>query len=590
MTYHRSIQLSVMLVTLSIASAQKPEPPPKLTASQLAAQIQGRDLSVDPLRVQDSSFELLAQPFVPLGNAVLRVRFHRLEDSRPVPRKLAIALDNVQQQAWLRDDGGFPDSQPSDGLYSAIIPVDLARILDRRLRAEKAQLLRNGFAFVSPFDGRQKLSPRDFLVPGRLDLLPGKVIPSGGFGLPTLIQQRSLIATHTSVINDPGRTYRPCPVPTGNPNGKWTFKYLMQQMANTPLTGVTAEQLARNWVDTFGAGQAVNGQTVTPRPRLQEFILDPWIAASGGPKAPLNLDLAPFELIAIVNRVDLRTNTVYGGGGIGELRFVFSVLNNCSPDGLTVIFEFGVPRTGCGAARNWAQQWAELPPMPSAAYNNALEAITEQVVVAGAAPGKPAGSALNQLRTNERIEFPSPVDDDWQMREYKLVHSASGLRLASATVALTPADSYNGGGTSGLLMRDYINSNEASFLLERHQIPLTYPGMPATPFRGVGPVNLFGGTLWNPAGVFNNNARHKFALNTCSGCHSERETGTRFRHIAPGTPVRLSGFLTGTTVTDPVDGTMRDFNDLERRAADLEALLGTACLLSGIRFAVKASH
>ena len=54
--------------------------------------------------------------------------------------------------------------------------------------------------------------------------------------------------------------------------------------------------------------------------------------------------------------------------------------------------------------------------------------------------------------------------------------------------------------------------------------------------------------------------------------------------------MRLSGFLTGTTVTDPVDGTMRDFNDLERRAADLEALLGTDCLLSGIRFAVKASH
>jgi hypothetical protein len=578
-------RLTGFLLVFFSAFAQTPEPPPKLTADQLAAQIRGRDLAADPLHVQESSFQLLGNP-LPAGNAIMNLRFHRLEQA--TPRKLAIALDRVEQQAWLRDDGVFPDTQASDGLYRAVIPVDLAQLLQRRLKAERAQLLRNGFARVSPFEGRRKLKPRDFLVPGPLDLMPGRNVPFGGFGFAALVPQRSLIATHASVAGDLNRTYSPCPAPTGNPNGKWTFKYLMQQMANTPVTGVTAEQLTRAWVDTFGIGQPVNGQFVAARPRLKQFILDPWIAASGGPLAPLNLDLAPFELIGIVNRVDLRNNSLYGGRGtIGELRFVFSVLEpgTCNREGFRVIFEYGVPGTGCSAAKNWAQQWANLPVMPSPAYNAALEAITEQVVVAGAVPLKPGGSALNQLRTNERYEGMAPEDDDWQLREYKL-KSLPGLHLESATVVRTPAGSYNV--ADKLLLRDYINNNEANFLLERQNIPLTYPAPPPDkPFRGAQALNFIF-FFWDPTGVFNGEARHKFALNTCNGCHTKSETDADFVHMSAGGV--LSGFMTGVTVADPVDGTLRDFNDLERRAADMEELLGTSCVLGAAKFTVKGPH
>ena len=51
----------------------------------------------------------------------------------------------------------------------------------------------------------------------------------------------------------------------------------------------------------------------------------------------------------------------------------------------------------------WANAWHALGalPFPSEEYNAALQAITERFAGRGAMPGRPNGSALNQLRTNE---------------------------------------------------------------------------------------------------------------------------------------------------------------------------------------------
>jgi hypothetical protein len=70
-------------------------------------------------------------------------------------------------------------------------------------------------------------------------------------------------------------------------------------------------------------------------------------------------------------------------------------------------------------------------------------------------------------------------------------------------------------------------------------------------------------------------ARHKFSLNTCNGCHAG-ETATEFTHIsnrAAGQPAQLSLFLRGGTVRDPVTLISRPFDDLGRRAQDLETLV-----------------
>ncbi len=86
--------------------------------------------------------------------------------------------------------------------------------------------------------------------------------------------------------------------------------------------------------------------------------------------------------------------------------------------------------------------------------------------------------------------------------------------------------------------------------------------------------------FWTATGISSNEVRHKFSLNTCNGCHG-RETRTLFTHVkegAFGTPVGLSGFLTGTTVEDPVDpSTSRTFGDLARRAVVLDRLANSAC-------------
>jgi hypothetical protein len=77
------------------------------------------------------------------------------------------------------------------------------------------------------------------------------------------------------------------------------------------------------------------------------------------------------------------------------------------------------------------------------------------------------------------------------------------------------------------------------------------------------------------------------SLNTCNGCHNI-ETGATFRQVVPnafGTPAFLSGFLTGTVITDPAEipGTWH-FADLQRRALDLAELVNSPCLLSPFHF------
>jgi hypothetical protein len=80
---------------------------------------------------------------------------------------------------------------------------------------------------------------------------------------------------------------------------------------------------------------------------------------------------------------------------------------------------------------------------------------------------------------------------------------------------------------------------------------------------------------WFAPGV-NDEARHQFAINTCNGCHSGRETGTGFLHLVPrppGAESPRSRWLTGTIIDDPATGEPRLFDDLGRRKADLKSIV-----------------
>ena len=71
-------------------------------------------------------------------------------------------------------------------------------------------------------------------------------------------------------------------------------------------------------------------------------------------------------------------------------------------------------------------------------------------------------------------------------------------------------------------------------------------------------------------------ARHRFARNTCNGCHTFSETAGAEFNIRPRFPfqeAQLSGFLLGGDVNDFQAGVIRHFNELGRRGRILHDLV-----------------
>jgi len=353
-------------------------------------------------------------------------------------------------------------------------------------------------------------------------------------------------------------------------SGVWTFKHLMESMAPSPAQ---APEMVRQMFSTWLSDQTVNAQTIVARPAIAGLVLDPWL--NGG--TTLDLSRAPLRLLAIVNRVDLRN---LSQGKAGEGRFVFGVLDSEGlPTQFTLILEYRLPATTEAQVLSWANLWHELGALElgSAAYNTKLAQITERFAGRNAEPGRVNGSALSQLRSNEvALSFP------WELREFVLSPTDGFLR--PDTVKLTPNSSF----MNQSIVATFINQNQAAIIAERHVVPDTFDGVP---FLGASSLNDL--EHWNAPGINSNEARHKFSLNTCNGCHGSKETGTVFLQINPrsaGEEAILAGFLTGIDVTDPVDSsTVRHLDDLERRALDMEALLCSTPSAGGVSIAASSS-
>jgi hypothetical protein len=457
------------------------------------------------------------------------------------------------------------------------------------------------------FEGRNPIAksttqfaPIKDMVGGRLVAIPAVPIA------PTSNETNwleSVMITNEAVVQDEDRTYDPC-TDKGNPDGVWTFKHLMTEMANEPRTGITPEDFTLEFLLTWLFPRTINSDTVDDRPAMWSTVIEPWLMASGG--YSLDLDKAPFRLLAIVNRLDLRRTTTgggyFGGAGIpldaGELRFVFGVVTppeysesgTCELLEFTTILEYGVPINGCNSVRNWAREWTKLNIFPAyaTAYRNQLASLTEQVVTRDAAPSKGNGSAINQIRTNEIA-----LKDPWEMNEFTLTDEENGNvpvdgMLQLHTVAQTPDDGVYTP-TPNPTVSDYIDTivPPPGECQTNHTVPLEFSGAPfrggnALVGRGPGspPGTWFGDGPSTPEYIC---GRHNFSLNTCNGCHS-CDTGTNFTHISPtsGIPAALSGFLTGTSVEDtqfPSDKTWT-FADLDRRFQDLYNVADSLCLIS----------
>jgi hypothetical protein len=361
-----------------------------------------------------------------------------------------------------------------------------------------------------------------------------------------------LMIKSTSVVDDPVRT-------TFNPgsmdprNGVWTFKHLVENMAPTPAD---APAMIENILSGVTTSQTINGFSIAGRSGFQRLVLDAWPRTATG---ALDLAKPPLRLQAIVNRFDLR-NLAQGNGGEG--RFVFAFESGGRPLQATMIFEYKLPASSDAEVLDWATSFHALGGLAFGEdYNAALQAITERFVGRGVRPDHPNGSAINAVRTNEIDLGDNGI---WELREFHL-SPVSGL-LQESPLELTPDRSFDNSST----LAQYIMQNQAQIIAETHTVPAQFNGQP---FQAGAVFNDL--STWFAPGS-DPEARHHFALNTCNGCHSSQETGVGFLQISPrfpGNEASLSGFLTGTTIPDPVTLVPRAFNDLGRRRDDLKAIV-----------------
>lgn len=504
------------------------------------------------------------------------------------------------------------------GTYIGTVPKNAVETFRDDLKVALNRLNENGDGRVPVFQGRSltgyttlvgpdevgdqiKLFP--FVNGGNFEALsiPGMPIP----GIASAIDpKKSLMITDLSVVEDVDRTFDPF-TGDGTEGGKWTFAYLMEQMCNQPVTGIDPKLFAARWIQHFENNQLINFDPVpASNPSapgsgpVQTQLINKWNAkniALG--RHPFDLRMAPFRLTAIVNRIDLRDGSAYASGNAGECRFVFCAvdLDTGAERRMTVIFEYGVPISGCKNIKDYAKRWVNLSDLPfGAALNSELESLTEIVAKANADPSKPNGSAINQLRSNDIIAV-SP----WRLREWQITGSGvAPHHLTQVTTKQTPADHKNGSPD----LADFINTNEIDILANQHEVPLSFPF--ASPFLSGKATTNHGGFIWDAPGIVNNDARHNFSLNTCNACHGGEAAGTAppsgpgsfpFVHIgerAAGNESQLSNFLLGSNMPmpDPVSGIPRSFNDLLRRAADLDFVANFPCFAISLAPSLKMSH
>ena len=385
--------------------------------------------------------------------------------------------------------------------------------------------------------------------------------------------QQELMITNLSVVNDPIRTagnIKESDIDaddqqSGVVAGVWSFAHLMRELAPTPGD---APALVEQWLQLFASAQSVNGFTVAARPGIRSLVLDTWPRTESG---ALDLDRAPVALQAIVNRIDLRDLSL---GSAGEGRFVFTVNDDTGvPLNFTLMLDYQLPARTEQDVLTWAKLWHELQihPLRSEEYGAALEAVTGRFTSRGAAPDRVNGSALLNLRTNEKdLGRRAP----WQLRQFEL--SAETGLLGQVPLPGTPDLSLNGTST----FANFVNQTAAAsvgFLPggSANAVPAEFEGQSfqaGAILNGSASFNSF--DTWSAPGIVDPEARFRVALNTCNGCHSpETDSGVFQIEAGDGGEAFLSFFITGTTVADPVTGQLRTFNDLARRKADLASLV-----------------
>lgn len=540
-----------------------------------------------------------------------------------------VSINVRGSQLVFHDDGKGDDKTAGDGLYTAKIAIDVNEFRQNAIRMNE-DMKKNGStpirfihrAMVVDPDKTENFDMAAMDNNEAVSIASLETTTSSSNKLLDSLRANSIFITNTKVVEDPTRTWNPC-TQTGNLNGAWTFNTLMRQLASKDPKHIANDSVVsafvKGWLNIWKNDKTLNSDLVPARPLVSDKILKPWLDKSkqnGSPSGQLNMKYAPFKLLAIVNRFDLRERFL--NIPCGEARLIFCLIDSsCTKaENFTFIMEYGIPKTGdCDTLKAWAKQWYNLKnfTVGSSSYNQALQKITDQFTLCGTNVSRTNQSCLNAVRTNDRALSPSPVQCEF--RQFGL--NAAGDKLVETTTTNAPADRYNAQVDNPAVERmvRWINDNRRAIIDDSILVPSKFQDSPLLGAK----TTILGPTVGNPEKVKvyhwdgtetkgtptfirNTEARHTFSLNVCSGCHAG-EVQTNFTHVDPvffGKEATLSGFLSGKAGQggafdfdgDPNNDSMmvedaalrpasnpmvRMFNDILRRARDLKDVVNTSC-------------
>ncbi len=584
----------------------------------------GSPYEMNPPIATSISIQKLPVPLQDGSNLKMMVQF--IFPDATIPSTLDIYTGNsATTKVTFRDDGTGPDLVASDGTYTAYLTENLNTLISTLQSRASTINSRSVNLLFSAHEGTELTSAITINVNAfnagnvmtiPLPLFVGLDCADG------IDKARSLFITDATVVEDGARTYNVVSA-TGNSTGLYTFGNMFKEMANDSVTSVSAKQLLKSWVQNWIVDVNVGGQTVTKRLDAIKYMIEPWLHAAGiaGAIDPSNwsnkwdsanetllLKNAPFKLTAIVNRIDLRGNSGFSTvmKNTGETRFIFTLitpyaLGGLNPvageppaqdndaftnfdfhdwRGMNVIFEYGnLPSNICDT-RSLAQQWLGLSTMSlgSTTYKDALENITNGIIHHNAVPGKPNGSAINRIRTNERIFYRIPGSDwkpaDWEFRQFELdatTHLFKQVNLTNTPV-LTVNDAYLYHGSNRGNLTSDPDVNTTGVTTDPHTFidwAFSTPYVKASILRGNFIIpNMYGTShflaasapveaewahyfdfAWSESTTHYNDSicmdgiitdwpasyeqmRHQISINTCQGCHSG-ETKTLFTQVVP---------------------------------------------------------
>ncbi|MBL7712632.1 MAG: hypothetical protein JNL13_09220 [Chitinophagaceae bacterium] len=512
----RTILISITAAfAIALFFRAAPPPPPSTPIAAFEQQ---------PPIVKHVWVQQLPAPLEDGRNMIMKIEYEN-EEGLTLPPTLDIYYGGTPSDyVTFRDDAGMPDVNAADMIYSAYIQEDISSFVNRMQTMHNNLVAQGGFVHFTGHGGQLMTTIPDFNTTAFLEGGEVEIFETllNGMGCGSALKkENSLFITALSVVEDETRTFNVLAKPgapngTGNPYGVWTFGQLIKNMANEAVTGVSAKAFLKQWLMRWTDGCSINGQTVGARRGALTLMIGPWLQRAHQDTAAavhysssyystieakgdqwktdwdntpdsLILKYAPFKLMAIVNRMDIKGNSGYNNNpnNKGETRFVYTLIapfelfdevttpagtppriadgmegDGCTQPidwkGMNVILEYGNPQADLCELQNFAQQWLDLSnySLDSPAYNLALENITNVVTGANAAFGRANRSALNQIRTNERIFLPTICNgvrssasfqawfsSDWQLSQFEL----NGIThyLMPVPVSLTPMNESN---------------------------------------------------------------------------------------------------------------------------------------------------